>query len=115
MLRSVKSTELRNSLLHERRGFAPWDNGRRNKVDIVIEAINKSKDDADLDTLQDTVIEVANAKKEFKELEDSAVKMLRIHYLRLKRTPEQKQDYNERRRKALQKIKRYEQEYNLKL
>lgn len=109
---TVKTTDLKRSLLEERKRFASWDNGRRNKVNIVVEAINRNKGNANLDKLQETVVEVANEREHLKELESSAVKMLRIHYLNLGRT---KDDYLERRKRALEKMKCYEEEHNVKL
>lgn len=109
---AVKTTDLKRSLLEERKRFATWDNGRRNKVDIVVEAINRNKENANLDKLQDTVVEVANERENLKELESSAVKMLRIHYLNLGRTDNEKKDYLERRKRALSKIKRYEEKHH---
>lgn len=112
---AVKATDLKRSLLEERKRFASWDNGRRNKVDIVVEAINRNEENANLDKLQDTVVEVANEREHLKELEGSAVKMLRIHYLNLSRTDNEKKDYLERRKRALSKIKRYEEKHHVRL
>jgi len=102
-------------LLEERKRFASWDNGRRNKVDIVVEAINRNEKNANLNKLQETVGEVANERGHLKELEDSAVKMLRIHYLNPGRTKDEKKDYLERRKRALEKIKCYEEKHHVKL
>lgn len=41
--------------------------------------------------------------------------MLRIHYLNLGRTDNEKKDYLERRKRTLAKIKRYEEKHHVKL
>lgn len=103
----VKTNDLKDSLLNEKNQFATWDNERRNKVDIVMEAIHRNKDDANLKDLQNSVVEVANEHEHLKELKSSAVKMLRIHYLNLERTNDEKSEYLERRKRALEKIENY--------
>lgn len=111
----VKTEDLRKSLLNERDNFAPWDNGRRKKVDIVLETISMNEKDAELNVLQESIPKITNRKKDYRELEDSAVKMLRIHYLRLGRTDKEKNEYQRRRQRAMQKIEEYEKKHNINL
>lgn len=111
----VKMNDLKKSLLNEKSQFASWDNGRRNKVEIVIKAINKNKDYANLSDLQKTVTEITSTSTDLQELQESAIKMLRIHYLKLGRTPEEQTEYLKRRQNALEKIKNYEKEHTISI
>jgi len=51
-----------------------------------------------------TVECVANEREDLKELESSAVKMLRIHYMNLGRTKDEKKNYLEKRKTQCETI-----------
>lgn len=112
MPKPVKTQELVRILLEERVRFAPWDDCRRTKVDIILEAIKRNKKNASLNDLEKSVAKVAHEKEELKELKDTAIKLLRIHYLSLSRTDDEQEDYIARRERALQKIKEYEERFD---
>lgn len=111
----VKTEDLKENLLEEKESFAPWDDGRRTKVDIVLESIERNEKDASLSTLQETIFQIIIENRNLEELKDSAVKMLRIHYLRLARTDAEKKEYAMRKEMALKKLERYTKEHNINL
>ena len=105
--RIADPAQLKASLMQERAGFAHWDNWRRLKIDLILEAIDSCPPRSDMLTLEAKITELAENSESLSEIKDSSIKIMRIHYLAITRTPDELRDYNERRSNAIKKLEEY--------
>ena len=80
--RKVKTKTLQKDLLQLRRSFMDWDDERRRKVDLVMEALESEDKYVDIERVKRRLDIVA----EGDELLPAAQKMINIHYLDLSLT-----------------------------
>lgn len=98
--RKVKTKTLQKDLLQLRRSFANWDNERRRKVDLVLEALEPEGKYVDIDRVKHRLDVVA----EGDELLPAAQKMINLHYLDLSMTVTNRVRIYRRRLRAKRKL-----------
>lgn len=106
----VKTKDLERDLYDLRVSFLDWDDQRRNKVDVVLKSLNHNSTYVDLEKTMQQMTLVAKSNEYYKQLEPAAMKMLKLHYAELSRSEQKKAADNQRRMRALQKIKQFEEQ-----
>lgn len=107
--RKVKTKKLVRDLLQLRESFADWDNGRRRKVDLVLNAIDKNQKYIDYEQTAKRLNNTASND----ELLPASMKMLRLHYLDLSMTISEKAKAYRRTVRARKKLRRLKKTKNL--
>lgn len=98
----VKTKKLVKDLHQLRSSFADWDDQRRKKVDLVLNAIDNKQKYIDYEQTKSRLVETAKGE----ELLPAALKMLNLHYLDLSMTIREKYKMWRRTMKARKKLRR---------
>lgn len=108
--KTVLTTDLITDLKKLRASFLDWDNQRRLKVDIVIEALDTKQQTVDLERVLKAIDCLSQNNEYYRQLAPAAKKMLVLYYRELARNEDKVKSDNERNARAKLKIETFKKQ-----